>query len=251
MSLATTRKDIVTTQATVFPDTPSNPFTYEELLTFARRISKTTLPPPGISNGMPHGDLFPPDPNTNGQPGSTSQTPSQTQPPTPNFSQLPSELPSQLTVASTNTSLPDGLALHLNPLSSVIFLPWPLEDKIRSGALSSNQHLAAMGIQVAGFDPVEEEERRRRVEEEKKEVEERERREREEVERKVREERERMRVERERIREKEQRENWRRASVAVEAQDASANAPRSSVAGPGEKKQFQFTSLDDMDDDED
>ncbi|MBE3041981.1 hypothetical protein IMZ48_05245, partial [Candidatus Bathyarchaeota archaeon] len=72
--------------------------------------------------------------------------------------------------------------------------------------------------------------------------EEEERVEREEREKKVREERERARVERERARERDQ-EARRKASVS--------GAP--GAASPGDKpgkKQFQFTSFDDMDDDD-
>ncbi|KAJ0157214.1 Mediator of RNA polymerase II transcription subunit 4, partial [Colletotrichum tanaceti] len=43
-SLATTRKDITTTQITVHPDGHKYPIKYDELLNYARRISKTTLP---------------------------------------------------------------------------------------------------------------------------------------------------------------------------------------------------------------
>ena len=44
-SLANTRKDIVTTHTTTYPSEPNFPIAYGELLSYARRISKTTLPP--------------------------------------------------------------------------------------------------------------------------------------------------------------------------------------------------------------
>ncbi|KAL8382130.1 hypothetical protein RB595_006085 [Gaeumannomyces hyphopodioides] len=50
--LASTRKDMTATPSTVFPDRLPNPISFEELLAFARRISKTTLPPPGVTNGV-------------------------------------------------------------------------------------------------------------------------------------------------------------------------------------------------------
>lgn len=50
--LASTRKDMTATPSTVFPDRMPNPISFEELLGFARRISKTTLPPPGVTNGV-------------------------------------------------------------------------------------------------------------------------------------------------------------------------------------------------------
>ncbi|KAK6708849.1 hypothetical protein SNK04_009792 [Fusarium graminearum] len=43
-NLATTRKDIVTTHTTTFPAGPTYAIAYEELLNYARRISKTTMP---------------------------------------------------------------------------------------------------------------------------------------------------------------------------------------------------------------
>ncbi|PKS09309.1 hypothetical protein jhhlp_003923 [Lomentospora prolificans] len=249
--LASTRKDVLSIQTTVFPTKPGYAFTYGELLNYARRISKTTMPPPGVTNGV----VFPPSdgenrdmtPVLNGQgvAGSAAQTPSATQPATP-LSQQPSELQSQQLTTSQITSLPENLSFHLNPHAGSLFFPWPLEDKIRSGALSSNQLLEEQGIDPKNYDPVAEEERKQREEEEKRQREEEERIRREEQERKVREERERAILERAKRREEEQAEGWRKSSVA----GASSGQPTSSTAGPGEKKQFQFTSIDDMDDED-
>ncbi|OAA80133.1 Mediator complex, subunit Med4 [Akanthomyces lecanii RCEF 1005] len=144
------------------------------------------------------------------------------------------------------TSLPEHMAQYLNPLSGQVFFPWPQEDKIRSGSLASNQILVEQGIDPRGFDPVAEEERKKKEEAERREREEREAREQEERDRILREERERVRQERERQREKEQ-EEWRRASVAA----GTAEAPGTAAPKGPEKKQFQFTNLDDLDDDDD
>ncbi|KAH7150426.1 vitamin-D-receptor interacting mediator subunit 4-domain-containing protein [Dactylonectria estremocensis] len=254
-SLATTRKDIVTTQTTTFPAGPSYPIRYEELLRYARRISKTTMPPAGTINALP------PTPDTQ-TPLPDSQAPSVMTPSAPPSSQvqspavmngtpqpqLTSEPPTQQTSMSANTILPEVMSQYLNPLSGQLFFPWPLEDKIRAGSLASNQMLAEQGIDPKGYDPVEEEERKRREEEERKEKEEKERLELEERDRKMREERERLRQERERQREKDQ-ESWRRASIVGGASaQPSANRP---PAGPATTKQFQFTNLDDLDDDDD
>jgi len=251
-NLASTRKEVLSIPTTVFPTKPGYAFTYDELLGYARRISKTTMPPPGVTNGVllqpsdgANGDSTP---VINGNPagGSAAQTPSATQPATP-LSQLPHELQSQQTLASTNTSLPEGLSFHLNPHAGALFFPWPLEDKIRSGALSSNQLLEEQGINPKNYDPVAEEERKQREEEEKRQREEEERIRREEMERKVREERERAILERAKRREEEAAAGgWRKGSVA----GASGQPPAGGAAGLGEKKQFQFTSIDDMDDDD-
>jgi len=96
------------------------------------------------------------------------------------------------------------------------------------GNLANNQILAEEGIDIKGYDPAKEEERKKLEEEERKAVEEGEKRKREERERKVNEMMEKSRRERE--------QTMRREST---------------TRPTGEKKQFQFTSIDDMDDDDD
>ncbi|KAJ6447198.1 mediator of RNA polymerase II transcription subunit 4 [Purpureocillium lavendulum] len=265
-SLAAARRGIVTTRTTTFPREPNYPIAYEELLSYARRISKTTLPPAATINAAaaataaaagtvptsPEGQT----PAAESQPQSavtpSARTPSRTQSPAPNgiHSQAPlSEPPTQQTAAlSMNTSLPEHMSQYLNPLSGQLFFPWPAEDKIRSGALASYQMLVEEGIDPKGYDPVTEEERKRKDEEARKAKEEQEQKEREEREKQIRDERERLRAERERQREKEQ-EEWRRASIAGQPSDV-PGLPRTNT-GAGEKKQFQFTNLDDLDDDDD
>jgi hypothetical protein len=291
-TLANARRDLKTTPTTVFPSGPNYPIQYGELLAFARRISKTTMPPPGVTNGVALDAAM----TRNGTPtlgsgaggggGSTSQTPITSQMHSPAAtgaagaslvtSQTPSEIlpPTQQTIASTNTSLPEGLSQHLNPLAGAVFHPWPIEDRIRGGSLAALQQLQDRGIDPRGYDPDEEERRRIKAEEERREREERERIQREEEERRMREERDRRRQEIERQREREQLEAFRRASVvaggiggaatgaagvgtgvgvgtAASAATAGDGVPRSSTAGPGEKKQFQFTSIEDEDDEDD
>ncbi|OAA69536.1 Mediator complex, subunit Med4 [Cordyceps fumosorosea ARSEF 2679] len=272
-SLANARRDIVNTHTTKFPSAPNYPIAYEELLSYARRISKTTMPPAGTINASvaPSGLQSP----TVGESQSQAVTPAPTTPAagaTPGAATTPATttpLPTQSPAAvngvgggaqhphapqqggsssgpSLLTSLPEPMAQYLNPLSGQVFFPWPLEDKIRSGSLAANQVLVEKGIDPRGFDPVAEEERKRREEAERKEREEREAREQQERDRLMREERERARLERERQREKEQ-EEWRRASVVA----GTADAPGAAAPKAPEKKQFQFTNLDDLDDDDD
>ena len=224
-TLASTRKDIVSTHTTTYPSEPNYPIAYQALLSYARRISKTTMPPEATVEAVP-----PPE-----QPQSAV---------TPSAPSLP-QTPAVNGATQQNTSLPEGMSQFLNPLSGQLFFPWPLEDKIRSGSLASYQVIAEQGIDPKGYDPAMEEERKRKEEEERKEREEREKAEREEQERKLREERERARIEREKQREKEQ-DTWRRGSVAGQPDGAAARNP-----GPAAKKQFQFTNLDDLDDDDD
>lgn len=250
-SLATTRKDIVTTQVTVYPSEPNYPIVYEELLSYARRISKTSMPPSAILNALASTtqESQTPLPDSQTQAGMTpsAQTPNPTQSPAPINGALPDQS-TQQTQTSQLTSLPENMSQFLNPLSGQLFFPWPLEDKIRSGALASNQILLEQGIDPKGYDPVAEEELKRKEEEERKEKEEKEKQERAERERQRREELERLRKEDLLRREKEQ-AAFRRASTAAGISgDAAVSAPPS--ARP-EKKQFQFTNLDDLDDDDD
>ncbi|KAF4126914.1 Vitamin-D-receptor interacting Mediator subunit 4 [Geosmithia morbida] len=274
-SLASTRRDISTTHTTTFPDGPNYPVTYEELLSYARRISKTTMAPAGAVKPPPStapAGMASPDIQTPMTTASAAPTPSQPQSPsvtngpaagatatataTAGAGSWPSSTPAPATAQpqNANITLPDVVSQYLNPLSGQLFFPWPPEEKIRGGALASNQILEDKGIDPRGYDPAEEEERLRREDEARKEKEERDRLEVEERERRAREERERMRQERER-----QQEEWRKASISdaspgtagagAAPADAAAAAP--APAAPAEKKQFQFTSLDDLDDDDD
>ncbi|TEA13538.1 Mediator of RNA polymerase II transcription subunit 4 [Colletotrichum sidae] len=246
-SLATTRKDITTTQITLYPDGPHYPVKYDELLNYARRISKTTLPPAAITNGVPTAGSTPgPDPNTsmtaattpgaNGmqsQPVSAAPTPGQTQTPDPSsaFNGASQDLAATQQTMTT-TSLPDGLRNHLDPHFNASFIPWPNEFQIRSGAMAVYQDLHDKGIDPRGYDPQQIAEAKRKEEEERKAREEQERL---EQERKNSEYTEKM----ERIR-REQQEAYRRDSMAVGAGASSA----------GKSKQFQFTSIMDDDDDD-
>ncbi len=265
-SLANTRKDIVNTHTTTFPSNPNYPIAYEELLNYARRISKTTMPPAATINAnasIPLSGMQTPNPESQSQAVTPAAamtpaavTPSQTQSPAGINGTLPQQGQSEQQPASQQggaasllTSLPEVMTQYLNPLSGQVFFPWPQEDKIRSGALASNQMLIEQGIDPRGYDPAAEEERKQKEEAERKEREEQEARDREERERQLHEERERARKERERQREKEQ-EEWRRASIAAGG-PADAGGPARPASGAPEKKQFQFTNLDDLDDDDD
>ncbi|OLN98016.1 Mediator of RNA polymerase II transcription subunit 4 [Colletotrichum chlorophyti] len=250
-NLAVTRKDITTTQITPQPDGPNYPVKYDELLNYARRISKTTLPPAAVINNFPTSSgTPPPDPNTsittnpntpaaNGlqsQPVSAAPTPSQTQTPDPTGGPNGGSAQdlSATHQANTVTSLPDGLRNHLDPHFNASFIPWPNEFQIRSGAMAVFQDLQDKGIDPRGYDPQQIAEAKRKEEEERKAREEQDRL---ETERKNREYQEKM----EKIR-REQQEAYRRDSMAVGGAGASS---------AGKSKQFQFTSIMDDDDDED
>ncbi|PHH64398.1 hypothetical protein CDD81_4619 [Ophiocordyceps australis] len=269
MTLASTRRDLVATPTTNFSNAPHYPVVYEELLSYARRISKTTMPPAaalatpvGAANAATPSST--PDTHTPGPAASdapphlattpTAPTPSGTQSPITNGTQLPAadqqsqamlQQSQQTGSSSQNTSLPEVMSQYMNPFSGQLFFPWPSEDKIRSGSLAAIQRLVDQGIDPKGYDPATEEERKRQEEEDRKAKEEREKAEREQQ---LREERERLRIERERQRELEQ-ESWRRASLVGGHSDA-LPSQKSASPSAGEKKQFQFANFDLEDDDE-
>lgn len=264
-SLSSTRRDITTTQITVQPDGDIYPIKYSELLNYARRISKTTLPPAGVTNGL-LSDADVPEQTQQAEPASTTSvtapanginsggtsaaptpTPTQTQTQTPDpsglggpngtsqLSELATTQQSGATI-DTQTTLPEGLRTVLNPYHGATFVPWPDEFQIRSGALAGIQDLEERGIDPKGYDPVAVAEEARRKEEE---------------ERAAREEAERVKREKEQRR----REEWEAGAAARQAaeqtrREREAAAGTAAGAGSSQKGQFQFSSMD-MDDDDD
>ncbi|KUI55970.1 Mediator of RNA polymerase II transcription subunit 4 [Cytospora mali] len=229
-TLWTTRKDITSTATTVFPDGPHYDVNYEELLSYARRISKMTMPPPSIIASYG---------NVNGS-GNGVNAGEDSAVSTGDAGQLGT----QTTATSGTTALPAEWTQFLDPLTGHVFVPWAQDEKVRVGALASIQHLLEQGIDPRGYDPAEEEARRQREEEERREQEEKEAKEHEEVARKMREEQARIARERQQERERALEEAQRRGSTG--------GGP-SPVAGPSEpqKRQFQFMGGDLDDDDDD
>ena len=216
---------------------PKYAFTTAELLGYARRISRNTLPPPGVTNGVdvtstpppPDSQTQTPTASFNGGPGGVSAAPT----PAADASQPAAAVPS-------TTDLPAHIKPHINLLDGAVFYPWPTEDKIRMGALAAYQQLADRGINPRGYDPEEEERRRKEEEQARKEAEERAILEREEADRRMREERERMAREREEAR---RREAERSGSIS--------GAPGGPRPAQPPKGQFTFLGVGDDDDDDD
>lgn len=257
-----TRRDITSTNVTTFPEgQPCYDVNWEELLGYARRISKTTLPAPSIlaaaaTAAAAHNGDETSAPSTGEAVNTPNTTSAQTPAPsgaTPggaavaNGAGTPAAQPQP---QQQPTALPDAWTRFLDPLTDTTFQPWPTEDKIRGGALAAIQGLLQQGVDPRGFDPAEEEARRMREEEERRVQEEREAREREENLRRMREEQARVARERQRERERAQEEAMRRGSVALGggAADSGAGGPSPTTARPAQT-QFQF--LDDLDDDDD
>lgn len=272
--LASTRREVVSATATKFPeDQPRHPYTYSELLGFAQRISKTSLPPPGVLSSFPTAnpagvdasntpDTGPTAPNSAGIPGATplpSATDANgsgaTPAPTPGDAHpAASSTAAAPPIQGAETSLPTALHAHLNPHLSAAFVPWPEEDKLRSGALSALQSLVDRGVDPAGYDP-EAADRQRAAEEAAR------RAEREEAERQAREDWERRRAAAAAAAEAEQ---HRRASAqpgllitddgGVIRRDSIGmplTSPTSATGRGANSGQFQFMTGDEEDSDDD
>ncbi|KAI1202274.1 vitamin-D-receptor interacting mediator subunit 4-domain-containing protein [Nemania serpens] len=273
--LANTRKELVHATATVFPDGPNYDIQYDELLSYARRISKTTIPPVGAVNAIAAmaessharaggGEASAPDTAATTPAGGT---PNGT---TPQAMNMNGDMSQQMTTttnttmatatatATGGTDLPEPLASFLNPHSAYTFVPWPSEEQVRQGAVASLAYMAEQGIEAEGYDPEAEKARKAREDEDRKQDEERERAEREERERRLREEQARFRAQQDQNREKADAESWRRGSVsaAVGAGSGSGTAagvgarPAPAPAQSQPKAQFQFMGDDDDDDDD-
>ncbi|KAF4636391.1 hypothetical protein G7Y89_g1695 [Cudoniella acicularis] len=191
--LTSTRAELLSTPATIFPPS-ANTVSYSELLDYARRISKFTLPSTyrepdaqtAADTGEAAGTNTPKEAKSETQTNGTS-TPvavangveKDTQMTAGTAMDIDSSTPatgtqqaSQNTNATSSTSLPVEFSQWLNPSADVMFVPWPTEQTIRRGALASIQMLIDQGKDPATFDPAEsaalEEERRKKIEEEDK-----------------------------------------------------------------------------------
>ncbi|KAI1826449.1 vitamin-D-receptor interacting mediator subunit 4-domain-containing protein [Xylaria intraflava] len=267
--LANTRKELVNATATTFPDGPGYEIRYDELLSYARRISKTTIPPAGAVNAITTAVAESSQPKGESSATGTAATtpiggtPNGTQAATPQALPIAVNGGSSFDAANSNantttatpagTELPEPLATFLNPHSAYTFVPWPSEEQVRHGAIASLAYMVEQGIEPEGYDPEAEKARKEREEQELRLAEAREQVERENRERQLREEQARIRAERERNREKAEAESWRRASLAV-AGAPPGGGPRpgagSSPTQPQTRAQFQFMGDDDDDDDD-
>lgn len=191
--LTNTRRALLNTPSTIFPPT-TNQLSYTELLSYAKKISATTLPRnfretndtgPDASSS-PIKDKFEPHTNgtttptvaTNGSHGVTIDGSVITALSNSNnvtgmstAMEIDSATPSNPNPDSA-VALPQEWQIHLNPRAQEVFFPWPTEQDIKRGALATIQVLLERGEDLATFDPergVElEAERKRIVEEEER-----------------------------------------------------------------------------------
>ncbi|KAL3421103.1 hypothetical protein PVAG01_07548 [Phlyctema vagabunda] len=177
--LTTTRMELLATPATTFP-TSTNPVSYSELLSYARRISKFTLPatfrdPEPAADASENAGAATPgkqDLHTNGSatpiPGMNGSSQPETQS-TNTAMDLDSQTPAAQQNSSQDTTLPAEWQQFLDTSTGQQFVPWPSEETIRRGALASIQILVDQGVDLESFDPArsaELEAERLRIEEE-------------------------------------------------------------------------------------
>ncbi|KAL9602642.1 MAG: hypothetical protein Q9179_002473 [Wetmoreana sp. 5 TL-2023] len=143
--LAETRKDILSTPATVFPEDSRN-VPYTELLDYARRISPYTVPPT-FREPLP--------------PSKVVNTTTQKQDDVPTANGVgDAVLEAREVNAVANGGIPqtkegDGVGVSsleqadvqwLNPLEQIPFVPWPTEEVIKRGALGQIQVMLEQGV---------------------------------------------------------------------------------------------------------
>ncbi|KAK3294126.1 vitamin-D-receptor interacting mediator subunit 4-domain-containing protein [Chaetomium fimeti] len=279
-SLWNMRKELKAVPTTTKPaGGPKHQFTTTELLSYARRISRNTLPLPGVTNGVDMSPRQSAAPSTEVKDSFRLQSqPTQTQTPNTSFNlsfngtvgtpggggglsaatpttatetqattQLP---PSQPPKTTTQDRIPPHLKPAVNPLHGAAFHPWPTEGQIRSGALAALQRLVDAGIDPRGYDPEEEARRRQAEEQARRDAEERARLDREAAEKRAREESDRMARDRELARQR----NGAGAGAGAGAGGGAGGEleRRDSVAvGRDKPKQFTFLGSDDDEDEDD
>ncbi|TGO13498.1 hypothetical protein BTUL_0068g00050 [Botrytis tulipae] len=175
--LTSTRSELLSTPSSDYPEN-KNLVEYEELLSYARRISKYTTPPeirsskPETSspkqeeiatNGSTTPSVTVTGNGANGNAMDTdvpSVTPNGSNPPAPSQDQASQQPQSQ-------TALDAEIVQALNTkLDDRPFQPWAREEDIRGGALANIQALLDGGIDPEGWDPELEEQKKREKAEE-------------------------------------------------------------------------------------
>ncbi|KAL9599426.1 MAG: hypothetical protein Q9219_003863 [cf. Caloplaca sp. 3 TL-2023] len=146
-TLADTRKDLLSTPATTFPES-SRSVPYTELLDYASRISRYTVPP----------TFREPPTQPKPTPAVTSNTADNAAPMMNGISDAVAEARDTNAIAngeipsSSNekgvgvSSLGQNEVHWLNPQAQISFVPWPTEDVIKRGALGQIQIMLEQGV---------------------------------------------------------------------------------------------------------
>lgn len=139
--LADVRKEVLATPATIFSEEQRN-VPYTELLDYAKRISKYTVPPilrPPIPIAKPSDMVQPQPTDSTSTNGASAEQPGQAPP----------------TVSPNGETQGEGIGVSsldqkevqwLDPLNQIPFVPWPSEDVIRQGALAQLQVMMEQGV---------------------------------------------------------------------------------------------------------
>ncbi|TAQ90031.1 hypothetical protein B7494_g1663 [Chlorociboria aeruginascens] len=174
--LTTTRKSLLATPSAPLPETTKK-ISYEELLSYAGRISRFTIPQgyrvvekdegngnetegekpePQTNGSTPTAGLNGAEANGDGNPNTAmeidSSTPISAHPSNPNpFSQTQTQTAAQRETRNPNsTALPADIAEFMKEYASQNqFIPWPTEAVIRRGALATIQLMLDKGIDPA------------------------------------------------------------------------------------------------------
>ncbi|KAH0533991.1 hypothetical protein FGG08_007403 [Glutinoglossum americanum] len=139
--LADTRKELLATPATAFPESAEVP--YGELLAYAKRISKFTVPPtyrappPAPKKEQDTKEQQNGDPN-----GAAMRANGSSISPVDAESQAVGKDSKGIGIAS----LENEEVLWLDPESQMPFVPWPSEETIRRGALSQIQFMVEQDL---------------------------------------------------------------------------------------------------------
>ncbi|KAB8288099.1 hypothetical protein EYC80_010232 [Monilinia laxa] len=176
--LTSSRSELLNTPSSQYPE-EKNPVEYEELLSYARRISKFTVPPearlpkpeessPKQDRAATNGDITPSVAVMgNGANGNAMDIDVSSN--TPNgMNSLASgqDAASQPPSQSQPTLDPEMMRILNMGSDDRPFVPWAREDDIRIGALASIQALVDTGIDPEGWDPELEEQKKREKAEE-------------------------------------------------------------------------------------
>ncbi|KAK4985827.1 hypothetical protein LTR66_008062 [Elasticomyces elasticus] len=165
--LADTRKELLATPATTFPPA-TREIDVDELLSYARFISKTTVPPT-FRKPIPQ-EVIPGKPSVEGMviPETQITNGIATPPPGAGEDTQTRSLSTQQRTSKGVAELPQDTKDWLDPLSKLPFVPWPAEELLRSGALAEIQMMVEEGkdpTTVLGPEEFAEAEQRRAEEE--------------------------------------------------------------------------------------
>ncbi|KAH0556061.1 hypothetical protein GP486_006000 [Trichoglossum hirsutum] len=171
--LADTRKELLATPATAFPESAEVP--YGDLLAYAKRISKFTVPPtyrappPTLKKEQDAGEQ---------QHGELNGTGTRANGSSVSVVDIENQAAGKGGKGIGVASLENEEVLWLDPESQMLFVPWPTEETIRRGALSQVQFMMEKDLDPSTQVSLQEQEvaarEKEKLEEEKRKAKERE-----------------------------------------------------------------------------